>query len=91
MADTVIGEVKKNSSETIRVTATVFNDIELIDARVYAQQPVGEAIPTRKGLSLREKTWRELLPILTGAVAVDGGDSSGKGRETSEEGAATQG
>ena len=87
----IIGSVAKNVREVILVKRVVYNDRELLDCRVYAGDGGDEAVPTKKGLTLRPATWKELLPILTGAVA-DGGDSSGRqGRETSEEGAATQG
>ena len=74
MADTIIGEVRKNAREVIRVQATVYNHIDLLDCRVYADNAGGEAVPTRKGLSLRAEQWRELLPMLEGALAVAEGN-----------------
>jgi hypothetical protein len=62
-------EVRKNAWEVVRVRRTVFNGIELLDVRVFAEPPAGEGVPTRKGLTLRPETWQELLPAIRAALA----------------------
>ena len=64
----VVG-LRKNAAEVLRVQRTVFNDMELLDVRVYLTRATGEEIPTRKGLSLRPELWRELLPLIERALA----------------------
>jgi hypothetical protein len=56
--------VDKNKSEVVRVVRTEFNGHQLIDARVAIRPitPRGEMKLTKKGLSLRDECWRELLP-----------------------------
>ena len=54
-------EIRKNASEVIIVKPTVYQDIELIDCRVWSVDPTGEKHPTKKGLCLRPATWPEVL------------------------------
>lgn len=61
-------EVRKNATETIRIEATIYNDRDLLDVRVWYSDVTGEAKPTRKGLTLRPETWRELLPLIEEAL-----------------------
>jgi len=57
----VLAEVRKNVTETIRVRRTEYSGAELLDVRVWYESPTGEMKPTKKGLTLRPETWRELL------------------------------
>lgn len=80
----VIAEVKKNASEVIVVRRTEFNGIDLLDCRVWTVpvSPDGESKPTRKGLTLRPETWRELVAVIVavvGAAELDGGEPSTTG------------
>ncbi len=40
----------------------------MADDVLVATVPGGEALPTRKGLTLRRETWEELLPVLERAL-----------------------
>ena len=64
----VDGAVRKNSSEIIRVRSVTYKGVELLDARVYADTLTGDAVPTKKGLTLRPATWRELLPRIAATL-----------------------
>lgn len=71
----LVATLPKNSREEIQVRCREYEGIPLVDVRVFTKPAVpGEpAKPTKKGLSLRPETWRELLPHL--AVAL--GDGAG--------------
>ena len=56
-----VTEIRKNASEVIIVKPTVFNDIDLVDCRVWSVDPTGEKRPTKKGLCLRPAVWPEVL------------------------------
>jgi len=66
--DTLDQGIRKNSSETIRVRPVTFNGRQLLDVRAHVETATGEAAPTRKGLTLRAETWRELLPAIAAAL-----------------------
>ena len=85
-----VTEITKNTTEIIRVQPTVFNSVELIDARVWRKDPTGEKRPTKKGLSLRPEVWPKvivaiqgLLPCseLSGGKPADDDDEFGPGAE----------
>jgi len=66
-------EIRKNASEVIIVKPTVYQDIELIDCRVWSVDPTGEKRPTKKGLCLRPAVWPEVLAAVQGLLP--GGES----------------
>lgn len=77
-ADVILAEVDKNAREVLRVTATTYNGIDLLDVRCWTKPATptgGECKPTKKGLSLRPDLWRELLPIIAAAVEEGGADA----------------
>ena len=58
--------IPKNAREKLHIRRTEYNGIDLIDVRVFTN-PVefgDEGLPTKKGLSLRPDTWREVLEAL---------------------------
>ena len=61
--ETVI-EIRKNASEVVRVQPTVYNDIDLIDARVWTD----EKTPTKKGLCLRPEVWPQVIAAIQGLL-----------------------
>ena len=61
-------EIRRNAGEVIRVRPTEYSSVDLLDVRVYYEDPLGEKRPTRKGLSLRPAIWRELLPLIQQAL-----------------------
>lgn len=66
-AETV--EITKNAAETLRVEQTEFMGKRLLAVRVFTGRPGDpDARPTRKGLTLRPDTWRELLPAIRAAL-----------------------
>ena len=71
MPETV--EVVKNASETPRVERTEFNGYKLLAVRMFTDPPGDpEARPTKKGLTLRPATWRELLPAIQALLPKEG-------------------
>lgn len=64
----VIGEVQKNSTEIVKVIITEHKGHSLVDARVYFPDKNGDWHPTRKGLTLKADTVKELLPLLQEAA-----------------------
>lgn len=80
--DNVICEIEKNVRENIRSTLTVFKGRELLDVRVYVKNKDGELVPTKKGITLRLDTWREILPVLQNAVKTKSSTDGNKQRDT---------
>ena len=76
MDGTVVATVPKNAREELRVTVGEYQGIPLVDVRVWALPavPGGEGAATKKGLSLRPDTWRELLPEIAKALAGGGAE-----------------
>lgn len=66
----LVAEIKKNAAEVLRVRRTTFNGIRLLDVRAWTLPavPGAESKPTKKGLTLRPETWRELLAVIGPAV-----------------------
>ena len=59
----------KNASETLRVERTEYLGKDLVAVRVFTGAPGDQlARPTRKGLTLRPATWREVLPAILAAL-----------------------
>ena len=61
-------EIRKNSSEVIIVKPTIYQEIDLIDCRVWSVDPTGGKTPTKKGLCLRPETWPEVLAAVQGLL-----------------------
>jgi hypothetical protein len=62
-------EIQKNASETLRVERTEYLGKDLVAVRVFTGAPGDQlARPTRKGLTLRPATWREVLPAILAAL-----------------------
>ena len=63
MDGTTVATIPKNAREELRVTVGEYNEIPLIDVRVWTVPavPGGESKPTRKGLTLKASTWTEVL------------------------------
>jgi len=54
-------EIKKNSSEIIRVHRTNFKGYDLIDIRVFYQDQAGEWKPSPKGISFSDALLDEVI------------------------------
>lgn len=60
---------------------TAFNNIKLIDCRLWREDPGGEAKPTKKSLCLRPQLWPEVLAagskdaVAPGAASEDAADN----------------
>ena len=64
-ATTVIGTIRKNASEDVRVALTTFHDVDLVDIRAFADfDNRGERRPTRKGLTIKIDRLPELIGLL---------------------------
>ena len=61
-------EIRKNSSETVRVSATRYQGHDLIDVRIFARTRGGEITATRKGVSLNVDQVPDLLECLEWAL-----------------------
>lgn len=61
-------EIKKNSTEVIRVDRADYQGIDLVHARIWYDNGNGNYKPSRKGLSLRPETWQELIPLIKDAL-----------------------
>lgn len=67
-----IGEVSKNSMETVKVHISRFKGKVYVDARVFTMDDAGSGaegptIATKKGLCLSPDVMLELLPLLSQA------------------------
>jgi len=68
-------EIPKNASETLRVEPTEYMGKHLVAVRVFTGRPGDpDARPTKKGLTLRPETWREVLPVLEALLEGDHGN-----------------
>lgn len=65
-------EIRKNAAEVIRVQQTVFNGVDLIDARVYYDAG-NEYKPTKKGLTLRPEVWPDVIAALSATLSGEPG------------------
>jgi len=54
-------EFEKNKSEKIRVTPKRFQEYDIIDIRIFAQDQEGNLVPTRKGIALNVDQIPELI------------------------------
>ena len=66
----LIGEISKNSLETIKVHVSRFKGKVYVDARIYCQDNAGHpevVIATKKGLCLLPDIALELIPLLSKA------------------------
>jgi hypothetical protein len=69
----LLAEIPKNAAEAIRIPTTTYRGMELVDVRVWTIPiTTGEdGRPTRKGLTLRPETWRELVDAIANALPDD--------------------
>ncbi|MGC2410954.1 MAG: transcriptional coactivator p15/PC4 family protein [Methyloceanibacter sp.] len=70
-APLVIATIAKNSREMVRIALDEFRGVKLVDIRVMAQMndPSGQSVPTKKGISLRIELLGELIAALRNAEA----------------------
>ena len=61
-------EIRKNAAEVIIIKPTVYEGIELIDARVWSVEADGEKKLPTKGLCLRPATWPEVVAASQGLL-----------------------
>ena len=76
-------EIRKNSSETVRVSATRYQGHDLIDVRIFARTRGGEITATRKGVSLNVDQVPDLLECLEWALQQACDESPDRTEETS--------
>ncbi len=69
-------EIEKNKGERIVITPTEFKGHSLIDCRVHFKGAEGDWHPTKRGLTMLPKHWRQILPELTRLLDVDGEDAT---------------
>ena len=60
--------VPKNANEIIKIERGEYQGVDLLHARIWYDDGGGEHKPSRKGLSLRPETWREILPAIQDAL-----------------------
>lgn len=75
---TVVAEFSKNSRETLRVSLTTYNGIELCDVRAFYE--AGGEMKPGKGLAIRRELITPLRKALQAAEKAikDGGKASGQ-------------
>jgi hypothetical protein len=78
----LLAQIAKNSREELRLRRTQYNNVDLLDCRVWTLSavPGGDSKPTKKGLCLRPATWSELVQALQIALG------SGATTEAADEG-----
>ena len=54
-------EIPKNTQETIRFQITEYRGERYADVRVYYRDEGGELRPTKKGLTLSPRLWRDFV------------------------------
>ena len=69
-------EIRKNAIETLRVERTEYQGKDLVAVRVWYDAGGGEYRPTKKGLTLRPETWREVLPAIQALLPEEAGSES---------------
>jgi hypothetical protein len=65
----IIGELRKNAAERVRVSLHEFSGHDMLSMRVYVGQDVGQAKPTQKGLTVNVATLPKLIGLLQEAEA----------------------
>ena len=65
----IIGELRKNAAERVRVSLHEFSGDDMLSMRVYVGQDVGKAKPTQKGLTVNVATLPKLIGLLQEAEA----------------------
>jgi len=61
-------EFPKNVRETVRVTPYTFKGYDLVDVRIYVENPEKEVVATKKGISLNVDMIPELIASLQWAL-----------------------
>lgn len=56
----LIAKFDKNATEEVRISLTEYKGHELMDLRVYYCPPDGEAVPTKKGITISIELYPEL-------------------------------
>lgn len=60
----LLGEIRKNTTEKIRVSKQLYKGYEFIDVRVYYEDDTGEWRPTKKGIAIAPDKINELISLL---------------------------
>lgn len=68
--EVLIAKIDRKEGERIQVAIRTYQGTKYIDARVYFRGDEGDAIPTKKGLTLNARTAAELASALDRAIAV---------------------
>ena len=72
--EVLIAKIDRREGERIHVSIRSFNGTRYIDARIHFRGDEGDAIPTKKGLTLNARTAAELASALDRAIAaLEGG------------------
>ena len=65
----VVGELRKNAAERLRVSLHEFNGHDMLSVRVYVGQDVGQAKPKQKGIIINVLTLPKLISLQQEAEA----------------------
>lgn len=65
----VIAVVKKNKNDEIRIAFTTYEEMNLVDCRVFTAFDGGEPRPTKKGVTVRIEKLPALVSALQDALA----------------------
>lgn len=66
--ETATTEIRKNATEIIKIERGEYQGVDLLHVRIWYDDGGGEYLPSKKGLSLRPETWREILPAIHKAL-----------------------
>jgi hypothetical protein len=65
----VLATINKNRSEIVRVALTKYEDLDLVDIRIFATFDAADGRPTKKGITLRVEKLPALIEGLQSALA----------------------
>jgi len=60
----MIGDLERNATEVVRVSAEEFKGRKYIDIRIYFKDNEGEWRPTKKGVTVQPDKVEELMGLL---------------------------
>ncbi len=63
----VVGDLERNPTEVVRVSAEEFKGRKYIDIRIYFKNDEGEWKPTKKGVTVQPERLDDLIALLTKA------------------------
>jgi len=60
----MVGEIKKNQNEKLRVQVAAFKGTTFLDARIYYEDSEGEWKPSKKGITIKKEDVDQFITFL---------------------------